>query len=168
MNATRRALERLLAAAIAVLMTAMVLNVLWQVFSRFVLRTPSSHTEELARYLMIWLGLLGGAYGVGTKSHLAVDYFTAGLRGAARRGMHAAVEIAVLIFAAAVMVGGGVRLMWVTFTLGQTSAALGRKLGYVYAAVPIAGACIVIFSLASLAALRRGSDEEAHPSEGLN
>ena len=160
MNATRRALERLLAATIAVLMTAMVLNVLWQVFSRFVLRTPSSHTEELARYLMIWLGLLGGAYGVGTKSHLAVDYFMAGLQ--------AAVELAVLVFAAAVMVGGGVRLMWVTFTLGQTSAALGLKLGYVYAAVPLAGACIVVFSVASLAALRRGDDEHAKQSGGLN
>jgi TRAP-type C4-dicarboxylate transport system permease small subunit len=168
MNATRRALERLLAATIAVLMTAMVLNVLWQVFSRFVLRTPSSHTEELARYLMIWLGLLGGAYGVGTKSHLAVDYFMAGLQGAARRGLQAAVELAVLVFAAAVMVGGGVRLMWVTFTLGQTSAALGLKLGYVYAAVPLAGACIVVFSVASLATLRRGDDEHAKQSGGLN
>lgn len=168
MTALRHALERLLAAAIAILMTAMVLNVLWQVFSRFVLRTPSSHTEELARYLMIWLGLLGGAYGVGTKSHLAVDFLTAGLQGAARRWMHAVVEIAVLLFAAAVMVGGGVRLMWVTFTLGQTSAALGLKLGYVYAAVPLAGVCIVVFCLASLAALRRGSDEDAHPSGGLN
>jgi TRAP-type C4-dicarboxylate transport system permease small subunit len=117
---------------------------------------------------MIWLGLLGGAYGVGTKSHLAVDYFMAGLQGAARRGLQAAVELAVLVFAAAVMVGGGVRLMWVTFTLGQTSAALGLKLGYVYAAVPLAGACIVVFSVASLAALRRGDDEHAKQSGGLN
>ncbi len=53
MIAVRRTLERVLAGAIAVLMTAMVLNVLWQVFSRFVLREPSSVTEEMARYFMI-------------------------------------------------------------------------------------------------------------------
>jgi TRAP-type C4-dicarboxylate transport system permease small subunit len=168
MNVLRRALERALAGAIAVLMTAMVLNVLWQVFSRFVLREPSSVTEEMSRYFMIWLGLLGGAYGVGTKSHLAVDYFTSGLQGAARRWSHAAIEVLVLVFAAGVMVGGGVRLMWVTFTLGQTSAALGLKLGYVYAVVPLAGACIVVFCLASLHALWRGQDEESHQSGGLN
>lgn len=168
MNAARHSLARALAGAICVLMVAMVLNVLWQVFSRFVLGSPSSYTEELARYLMVWLGLLGGAYGVGTKSHLAVDYFTSGLRGAVRRWTHAGVEAVVLIFAAAVMVGGGVRLMWITLTLGQTSAALGVKLGYVYAAVPLAGLAIVFFSLASLLELWRGHDEEAHPSKGLD
>ena len=168
MTALRRGLERALGAVITVLLTAMVLNVLWQVCSRFVLGAPSSYTEELARYFMVWLGLLGGAYGVGTKSHLAVDYFVSGLSGRARLWTHAAVEVAVLVFAVGVMVGGGVRLMWVTFTLGQTSAALGLKLGYVYAAVPLAGACIVVFCLASLHALWRGRDEQAHQSGGLN
>lgn len=168
MSSLRRRLERALGVVIAVLLSAMVFNVLWQVFSRFVLGAPSSYTEELARYFMIWLGLLGGAYGVGTKSHLAVDFMIAGLSGRARLWAHAAIEAAVMIFAAGVMVGGGVRLMWVTFTLGQTSAALGLKLGYVYAAVPLAGACIVIFCLASLHALWRGRDEQARPSGGLN
>ncbi len=168
MTGLRRGLERALGGVITVLLSAMVLNVVWQVFSRFVLGTPSSYTEELARYLMIWLGLLGGAYGVGTKSHLAVDFLVAGLAGRARLWAHAAIEAAVLVFAAAVMVGGGVRLMWVTFTLGQTSAALGLKLGYVYAAVPLAGAGIVLFCLASLHALWRGRDEQARPSGGLN
>ncbi|MCE2861644.1 MAG: hypothetical protein RIR76_817 [Verrucomicrobiota bacterium] len=168
MTGLRRGLERALGGVITVLLSAMVLNVLWQVFSRFVLGTPSSYTEELARYLMIWLGLLGGAYGVGTKSHLAVDFLVEGLAGRARLWAHAAIEAAVLVFAAAVMVGGGVRLMWVTFTLGQTSAALGLKLGYVYAAVPLAGAGIVLFCLASLHALWRGRDEQARPSGGLN
>jgi TRAP-type C4-dicarboxylate transport system permease small subunit len=78
------------------------------------------------------------------------------------------VEVVVLVFAAGVMVGGGVRLMWITLTLGQTSAALGVKLGYVYAAVPLAGLAIVCFSLASLLELWRGRDEEAHPSRGLD
>lgn len=168
MTALRRGLERALGAVITVLLTAMVLNVLWQVFTRFVVGTPSSYTEELARYFMVWLGLFGGAYGVGTKSHLAVDYFVSGLQGRARLWAHAAVELAVLAFAAIVMVGGGVRLMWVTFTLGQTSAALGLKLGYVYAAVPLAGACIVVFCLLSLHALWLGRDEAARQSGGLN
>ena len=51
-----RALER----ALAVLMAAMVLAVLWQVATRYLLRDPSSLTEELARFGLMWLGLLGG------------------------------------------------------------------------------------------------------------
>ncbi len=41
------------------LMALMVLNVLWQVFTRFIMNDPSSFTDELSRYLLIWLGLLG-------------------------------------------------------------------------------------------------------------
>lgn len=168
MKTLKHGLDRALGGMICLLMIAMVLNVLWQIFSRFVLSTPSSVTEELARYLMVWLGLLGGAYGVGTKSHLAVDYFTSGLQGAARKWSHLAIEAVVLVFAAGVMVGGGVRLVWITFTLGQTSAALHLPLGYVYLCVPLAGACIVVHSLLALLETWRGQEEETHKSGGLN
>ena len=53
----------------------MVINVLWQVFTRFFTATPSSFTDELARYLMIWLGILGAAYVAGKNEHVAIDFF---------------------------------------------------------------------------------------------
>lgn len=161
-------LDRTLAGAICLLMIAMVFNVLWQVFSRWVLATPSSVTEELARYLMIWLGVLGGAYGVGTKSHLAVDFFTTGLKGASKRWSQLAIEATVLVFAVGVMVGGGLRLVWITFTLGQTSAALGVPLGYVYLVVPISGICIVLYSLLAFRDTWRDQVDETHQSGALN
>ncbi len=54
-------IDKLLATFLVIIMTAMVLNVLWQVASRFILGSPSSFTDELARYLMIWVGILGAA-----------------------------------------------------------------------------------------------------------
>ncbi|MDB2328309.1 TRAP transporter small permease [Flavobacteriaceae bacterium] len=63
--------ERLLIAILGI----MVLNVLWQVFTRFFTDTPSSFTDELARYLMIWLGILGAAYVAGKNEHVAIDFF---------------------------------------------------------------------------------------------
>ena len=36
---------------------------------------PSSFTDELARYLMIWLGILGAAYVAGKNEHVAIDFF---------------------------------------------------------------------------------------------
>lgn len=42
-------------------------------FSRYVLNQPSTLTDELARFLMIWVGLLGAAYTVGAQRHLSID-----------------------------------------------------------------------------------------------
>ncbi|MDP3072023.1 MAG: TRAP transporter small permease [Opitutaceae bacterium] len=168
MKALRHTLDRLLGGFICALLGAMVLNVLWQVFTRFVLRQPSSFTEELARYMMIWVGLLGSAYAAGKKSHLALDLITARLEGARKRASELFIHAAVLVFALAVMVGGGGRLVYIQLTLGQQSAALQWKLGYVYLAVPLAGAFIVFYSALGLIEALRGETETARPSSGLN
>jgi TRAP-type C4-dicarboxylate transport system permease small subunit len=168
MRALRHGLDWLLGSAICVLMGAMVLNVLWQVFTRFVLHNPSSFTEEAARYMMIWVGLLGSAYATGKKSHLALDLITAHLQGARKRVSELVIHSCVLLFALAVMIGGGGRLVWIQLSLGQESAALQLKLGYVYLAVPLAGVFIVIYSLYALADALRGGAPTAEQSSGLN
>lgn len=168
MSTLRRAIDRLLASAICLLMAAMVINVLWQVFTRFILKNPSSFTEEAARYMMIWVGLLGSAYAAGTKSHLALDLITAKLYGARKRNSEIFIHAIVLLFALAVLVGGGGRLVWIQLSLGQQSAALQLKLGYVYLAVPVAGAFIVYYSLAELIKAIRGTTGASEQSSGLN
>ena len=168
MTSLRRVIDRLLALTICVLMAAMVINVLWQVFTRFVLRNPSSFTEEAARYMMIWVGLLGAAYATGQKSHLALDLVTAHLHGARKRASEIFIELAMLLFALGVMVGGGGRLVWIQLSLGQQSAAMQVKLGYIYLAVPIAGLLITFYSLSALLDTLRREPEAAHPSSGLN
>ena len=168
MKALRLALDRMLGGLICVLMGAMVLNVIWQVVTRFVLHQPSSFTEELARYMMIWVGLLGSAYAAGKKSHLALDLLTARFQGARKRASEVVIHAAVLVFALTVMVGGGARLVYIQLSLGQQSAALQWKLGYVYLVVPLAGACIVFYSIGALLDALRGETEAAQQSSGLN
>ena len=58
----RSKIDKILGSTLAFIMAVMVINVLWQVFTRFIIGTPSSFTDELARYLMIWVGVLGAAY----------------------------------------------------------------------------------------------------------
>lgn len=150
MNPVKTAMDRLLGGVIALLLAGMVINVVWQVFTRFVMRSPSSYTEELARYSMIWVGLLGAAYCSGRRSHLALDLVPMLLKGTARRVLDVVIQLAVLAFALAVLVGGGGRLVWITFKLGQVSAALQVKLGYVYLALPVSGAFIALYALFAL------------------
>jgi TRAP-type C4-dicarboxylate transport system permease small subunit len=163
MTALRAAIDRLLGSTIALLMAAMVLNVLWQVFTRFILGRPSSYTEEAARYLMIWVGLLGAAYAAGQKAHLALDLITARLQGARKRTSEIFIQSVGLIFALT-MIGGGSRLVYIQLTLGQQSAALQLKVGYVYLAVPLAGFFIAIYSaMALLETLRRPPEDDGRP-----
>lgn len=51
----------------------MVLTVLIGVFFRYVLRNSLGWTEELARYLMIWMALLSISIGIKDKEHVGIQ-----------------------------------------------------------------------------------------------
>jgi len=145
-NKLRRTVDRGLAWVLIVLMAANVLNVLWQIFTRFVLQNPSSFTEELARYLLIWLALFGAGYVTGQKLHLAIDVVVSRLAGRWRSAADLAAHACVFLFALLTMVVGGIRLVYVTLVLDQTSAALQIGLGYIYLAVPLSGLVILFYT----------------------
>ena len=69
----RKVIDRSVENILVLILSAMVVNVIWQVFTRFFTDSPSSFTDELARFLMIWLGLLGAAYVAGKNEHVAID-----------------------------------------------------------------------------------------------
>lgn len=150
MERVRHGVIRVLAWALIVLMFAAVVNVLWQVFTRWVLDDPSSYTEELARYLLIWVGLLGAAYAAGEKMHLAIDLLPSRLTGAKKHVVEILIEAVVLVFALSIMIIGGYRLVSLTLLMGQTSAALGVLIGYVYMVLPLAGVLIMFFASVSI------------------
>ena len=57
----RSAMNKVLFWINTILIVVLVLDVSWQVLSRYVASSPSTFTDELARYLMVWMGCLGGA-----------------------------------------------------------------------------------------------------------
>ena len=143
---TKSAVDRILGGFLIVLMGLAVVNVLWQVTTRFILSDPSSFTEELARYLLIWVSLFGAAYATGQRMHLAIDLLRTRLSGRMIHKHGLVVEACVMVFALAVMVVGGVRLVLLSFALGQTSPALGLPLGVVYLALPLSGALVALYA----------------------
>ncbi|MBT6210196.1 MAG: TRAP transporter small permease subunit, partial [Woeseia sp.] len=56
MHRIARVLDAVLNSVLITLMVALVAAVSWQVISRYVFASPSSWTEEVARFLMIWVG----------------------------------------------------------------------------------------------------------------
>ena len=132
---------------LAFLMAVMLLSVCWQVLTRYVFATPSSFTDELARYLLIWIGTLGAAYTSGKRMHLAIDLFPSKLKGRSKYRLLIFINILIIIFALTAMVIGGSRLVYITYSLGQTSAAMQIPLAYVYTIIPISGAMIMFYKI---------------------
>lgn len=150
----RSGLDRMLGGVLVALMAVAVLNVLWQVTTRFVLGSPSSLTQELARYLLIWLGVLGGGYAVGQRSHLALELLPESLEGRALRRLRQGILGCIGLFALFVMVIGGANLVYLQFVLGQTSPALGWPLGAVYLVVPFSGIVMLAYVVLDIQLLR--------------
>lgn len=146
----RNLIDSFLYKLLAFLMAAMVLNVLWQVASRYLVGSPSNFTDELSRYLLIWVSLLGAAYVAGKKLHLAIDILPEKLEGRKERNLNIFINILVCLFAIFVMIWGGINLMYITLKLEQNSAALNIPLGYVYMAIPLSGFFIVYYSIVNL------------------
>ena len=128
----------------------LVLDVCWGVFTRYVLGEQAKWTEELARFLLIWVALLGAAVAFGQRAHLGVDYFIGKFDPEARKVMMVFANLMVLFFAAAIFVYGGWRMVADTLAIGQKTPALQWEMGYVYLAVPISGVFMVIYSIENL------------------
>ncbi len=129
------------------LMVLIVLDVSWQVFTRFVLRNSSSWTEELARFLLIWIGILGASYTLYTRMHLGIDILTYKLKGRKKQFIEIIIYTLVALFALVIMVIGGFKLMAMTFQLNQISASMGIKIGYIYFVIPLSGILMIFYSI---------------------
>ena len=154
-------INKIVAKILIILMAAIVLDVTWQVVTRFILRNPSSFTEELAGFLLIWIGLLGASHALYTKAHLGIDLLTYKLEGSRRRVIDITIYTFVLLFALFVMVIGGFKLVNLTLSLNQISPAVNIKMGYVYIVLPASGILMMLYSFGFILQALKGSEEKS-------
>ena len=140
-------LDKALSRVLALLMTLMVTDVVWQVFSRFATDTPSSWTEELARFLLIWIGFLGATWAYRMRAHLGLSYLVEKQTPATQKRLAIFSHLATALFAILVMIYGGSQLVFLTLELNQLSPSLDIKIGYVYVIIPISGILITVYAL---------------------
>jgi TRAP-type C4-dicarboxylate transport system permease small subunit len=146
------AITKVLTKVLIVLMAAIVLDVSWQIFTRFIMQDPSSFTEELAGFLLIWIGLLGASYALYTRAHLGIDVLTQKISEEKRHLAEIVIYSLVLLFAFFILVYGGINLVNITFTLKQISPAMGIPMGYVYLVLPLTGFMMMYYSIVFLVA----------------
>jgi len=148
MEKTYKLLNKTIETFLVLIFSLLVLDVVWQVVSRYVVGQSSSFTEEFARFALIWLTVLGAAYINGQKEgHLSMDFLLSKLPMEKQKKRQKKIQLIMAIFALVIMIIGGGNLVYTTLKLGQISPALLVPLGFVYAIVPISGAIIIFFSI---------------------
>jgi TRAP-type C4-dicarboxylate transport system permease small subunit len=122
-----------------VMMAGMTLSVLLGVLFRYVLKDSLSWSEELARYLMIWIACLGAAVAYREGSHFAITLIIDKFHGTLQKTLTKIAEIMIFIFVGIVAVEGILLLHGLE---GQTTPAIQIPMGIPYLIIPVA--CFII------------------------
>jgi TRAP-type C4-dicarboxylate transport system permease small subunit len=154
--------DRIISLLLILMMSFLVCCVTWQVFSRYILQMPSIITDELARFLLIWIALLGSAYVVGLQKHLNIDLVLLYLPRGARLLVNLLINLLIGLFSLVVIVIGGIWLVRNVLASNQMASAMQFPIGYIYLILPFSGIIMVFYSLyffmENIMALSRGAD----------
>lgn len=115
-----------------------------QVVWRYVLEASLYWSEEILRYLYVWVIFLGISVGIRTRLHVAIDAFIALLKGRAGYGVKMVVRSLTLAFFGLVIVIG---VQFTLHNLGQVSPAVRLPMSLVYGAIPLGGFFSFIFAV---------------------
>ncbi len=156
----RKIIDTITRHALVFLMGLLVVVVVWQVFSRYILNAPSTFTDELARFLLIWVSLLGAAYYSGKNLHIAINVLPARLSPPNRRKLNILINLIVISFVLAVFVIGGGMLVYYTLAYLQLTPTLQIPMGAVYSIGPISGLLIIYYKLSDILDLMKADPEQ--------
>jgi TRAP-type transport system small permease protein len=120
---------------------AMTVLVIMQVMLRYLFSSAFSWTEEIARYLMIWVSFLGAGLALQQGLHIGVEALVIRLSARARRWVSLVSKTAIFAFLIVLTVGG-FQLVW--FVRNQSSPALFLSMSWAYGAAAAGGLFMAI------------------------
>jgi len=119
-----------------VLLTGMSLVIGLQVFMRYVMKSSLSWSEEIARYMFIWMVYIGISYGIKRERHVKIDAAVKLFPKKIQKYIFVLSDLIFLVFAIIIIIQSKNVAMTI-FELGQISPGTGISMGYVYIAIPI-------------------------------
>jgi TRAP-type transport system small permease protein len=149
------ALVNSLEIALAAMLLSICVIVFAGVFARYFLQIGLGWTEELARYLQIWMTFVGATVAVKRWAHFQLMLVNLWIPGGVRRYTQI-FALAVVIALAAIMIKNGIDITRVTWN--QSSPVLGWRIGYLYLISPVSGVLMIFFALRHLATTLRSGD----------
>lgn len=136
----------LITTAICLALAGMAASVFLQVVMRYALQAPPFWTEELARFLLIWLTFLGAVAGHITREHIAVEWAPNLLTGR-WRSLLDVMNGAIVLLVLGVIFIAGIKMA----QLGaQKSPALAVSMRYIYGSLPVGAALMILVSIVQI------------------
>ena len=129
----------------AVLLAAMTLLVGVQIAGRFVFEYSIFWSDEVSRFLLIWISFLGMSLGVRRGAHPGIDSLVRALPPRSARVVLTLALLFSLLFFAVMVVYGGILVLR---TWAQWSVALELRMGIPYLAVPVSGLLMFLHAAA--------------------
>lgn len=154
MKQLRKILNNILNVLAGVSFLAMVALTCWQVITRYILQNPSSWSEELVSYLFAWMALLGASIVVGECGHMNIPILVDRMGPAARKVLNIFAEVVACIFAAVILVYGGIQIT--TLAMGQMTSSLGVPIGIFYIVLPLCGVLNIIYTILNIIGIVKG------------
>ncbi|RHF67305.1 TRAP transporter small permease [Fusobacterium mortiferum] len=159
MNNLRNALDKIIIGICVILFMFMTVVGTYQITSRYVLKDPSTISEELISYSFAWMSMFAASYVFGKRDHMRMVFFVERYSEKIQLNIAILSEIVVLLFAFGVLVCGGKAIS--TLTMTQISPALRVSMGYVYSVLPTCGVITSIYSIINIVDLLKKVKEEA-------
>ncbi|WP_422448002.1 TRAP transporter small permease [Thermoanaerobacterium sp. DL9XJH110] len=125
----------------SILVIAMVVVVVLQVYYRYVLHNSLSWSEELARCIFAWVTFLGADIALRKGAHIGLDLIEKKLNNGQKTVLKYIKNFIIGFFSAA-MIKTGIEV--VSITMSQNLPALQIPTGYVYVAIPFAGMTMLL------------------------
>lgn len=141
-------MDKALGVLLSISILSMVFVAILGVFTRFVLRNQASFTTEFLRYALLWTSLFAAAYCFGEKGHISIDFIKNKFNGKSLLVLEVITEIVIIFFALTVLVYGGYQ--GILMGMNEISPTLHIRVGYIYAALPISGIFITLYSFINL------------------
>ncbi|MCD8363556.1 MAG: TRAP transporter small permease [Lachnospiraceae bacterium] len=127
------------------------------VIFRYVFNNSLYWSEEIVRYLFIWMFFFAVGDATRTGSHVALDLLPGRLHGTAKKILDLLIEVLSLVFDV-VLIYYGAKLASINMT--QYSPALRIPYGIIYAAIPFGGVMMAIFNVLRIVDMARGKERE--------
>ena len=142
-------LIRIISIIIGVLLALMVIIVFSNVVARYFLNASLAWSEEISRFMLIWLVFLGSVLAYIKNEHLGLDILIIYLPNKISRLVLVLANLLVIV-AIGIILRGGWNMTTYTFGSGWTSPALSIPYGFVYVVVPVSGFLLLLQSFLKL------------------
>ena len=141
-------IEKITEYILVILLVLLVVMVFFQVINRFILRIPAAWTEEIGRFLFVWVSAVGIALALRKKAHVGLSMIVDSLPKGLRKIIQLIAKIIMLAFYLIILYWGSI---WSYYGLMESTNSLQWvPMFYVYIAIPFSALLLIIFSIDDL------------------